>query len=149
MLEHDTCPGRADFSLAVSWRRVRRWVSVGGRGKKSGGCSAVPPRSLPRTRCHQAQLGTSLGHQRVYYGFPSAAVCVQPLSGRTPRDGPVSPVALFLSLIPFHSPMRRTRPTSHPPFCYQRFVCAPPFLAPRETRCSRLRRRAITPVIRL
>lgn len=44
--------------------------------------------------------------------------------GANPRDGPVSPVALFLSLIPFHSPMRRTRPMSLPPSRYQRFVCA-------------------------
>lgn len=129
MLEHDTCPGRTDFSLIVSWSEGS---SLGQRrdnqGRKSGGCSAVPP---PRTRCHQAQLGTTLGHQRVYHSFPTCrvTVCVQPSSRRTPVTGAVSPVVLFLSLIPFHSPMRRTpsRPTSLLLFHYRWFVRAPSF----------------------
>jgi len=130
MLEHDTCFGRADFSQVVSWSEGSSSGQRRGGREKPGGCSAVPP---PRTRCHQTQLGTSLGHQRVYHGFPSAcraAVCVQTSSGRTPVTGPVSrSVALFLSLIPFHSPMRRTllRPMFLPLSRNRRLVRAPSF----------------------
>lgn len=118
MLEHDTCPGRPEFSLVVSFAeglvetvgqsggQKRPRERGRGRGKTLGGCFAVPP--PPRTRCHQAQLGTSPGHQRVYARpFPRdrAVVCVSLSSD--PRDGAsFFPITLFLSLIPFHSPMR-------------------------------------------
>lgn len=57
-------------------------AAVGERSPE--GCSAVPP---PRTRCHQAQLGTSLGHQRVYHGFPSRGCVRVAVVGANPRDG--------------------------------------------------------------
>lgn len=66
------------------------------------------------------------------------------VAGANPCAGPVSPVALFLSLIPFHSPARRARSTSLPPCRYQRFVRAPSFHSSLQPTT-----RAITPVIRL
>ena len=103
-------PAEQTFPWSCRGRRVRRWVSVATtrEGSLEGALRFHPPRG----RCHQAQLGTTLGHQRVYHGFSFTCrmvVCVQPSSRRTPVTGAVSPV-LFLSLIPFHSPMRRTPP---------------------------------------
>lgn len=107
MLEHDTCPGRADLSPwlcrggGFARRRVSIVAAAAGEGSL-GGCSAVPP---PRTRCHQAQLGTSLGHQRVYIHGCSpfacrAVVCVRPSSsGPNPRDGIASFSRQIISLL--------------------------------------------------
>lgn len=100
------------FSGCLSTTHVRRFSLfeeprslVRGGGTRGRNRSAVSP---PRTRCHQAQLGMSLGHQHVYQAFfpdesasrwatlPSLFLC-SPL---------LSPIALFLSLISFHSPTR-------------------------------------------
>lgn len=116
MLEHDTCPVRPGFSLFVRGFVHRGMVGIrdgegeeGNRGRRER--SAVSP---PRTRCHQAQLGMSLGHQHVYQAFfldervlqwhTSVDVCAT--NRITPLWSPLlSPIALFLSLISFHSPM--------------------------------------------
>lgn len=81
MLEHDTCLGRPDSSPVVEEGSSSDTQRARGRGEVRGkklakGGSAVSP---PRTRCHQAQLGPSLGHQRVYRSSLftcSAIVCV-------------------------------------------------------------------------
>lgn len=119
---------------------------VVGSGKEVGGvlCGSTPEDTVSSGAIRDESRSSTRVLRLSLRGCVRATVV-----GANPRDGPASPVALFLSLIPFHSPMRRTRPTSLPPSCYQRSVCAPSFLAPREAHCSRLRRRAITPVIRL
>lgn len=85
-------------------------------------CGSTPENTVSSGAIrHESRSST-----RVSMALPPrvAVVCVLPSSGPNPRDGAaVSPVALFLSLIPFHSPMRRTpsRPTSLPPIRYWRF----------------------------
>lgn len=71
----------------------RGWVEL---GEEEGTVLRFHP--TLKTGCHQAQLGMRLGHQHVY----------AKLSLQMRADKPLLPaaIALFLSLISFHSPMR-------------------------------------------
>lgn len=115
MLEHDTCPGRPEFSLIVSFAEGSR-LSDGqegrndrrGSGKRKDARRVLCGSTPEDTVSSGAIRDESRSSTRVSRPFPRgrALVCV-PLSSN-PRDGAsFFPVALFLSLIPFRSPMRR------------------------------------------
>lgn len=115
MLEHDTCPGRPEFSLIVLFAEGSR-LSDGQEGRndrresgKRKDARRVLCGSTPEDTVSSGAIrDESRSSTRVSRPFPRgrALVCV-PLSSN-PRDGAsFFPVALFLSLIPFRSPMRR------------------------------------------
>lgn len=168
MLEHDTCPGWPEFSLVVSFAEGSR-LSDGqegrndrrGKGERKDARRVLCGSTPEDTVSSGAIRDESRSSTRVPRPFPHgrAVVCV-PLSSN-PRDGAsFFPVALFLSLIPFHSPMRRFLSLSSSQstiplsflflsfLSFHQYVRLSFFILSCKARCIRLHS-AITPIIRL
>jgi len=102
-------PAEQTFPWSCRGRRVRRWVSVATtrEGSLEGALRFHPPRTVSSG----AIRDDSRSSTRVPWLFlhvSHGCVCTTIVEAN-PVTGAVSPV-LFLSLIPFHSPMRRTPP---------------------------------------